>query len=105
MRDKFQLSRDSQALFITAVAKDRLPVFRSDTIKLVTCHVQVASFRKVKDLPHIRRHSRHGLAAILARDVIIQTVRQTEGDFSHYLSRRPLAEPSISLASRFCRVS
>src|SRR5262249_33199965 len=38
MRDKFQLSRDSQALFITAVAKDRLPVFRSDTIKLVTCH-------------------------------------------------------------------
>ena len=37
MRDKFQLSRDSQALFITAVAKDRLPVFRSDAIKLVTC--------------------------------------------------------------------
>ena len=37
MRDKFQISRDSQALFITAVAKDRLPVFRSDAIKLVTC--------------------------------------------------------------------
>src|SRR6476646_391268 len=37
MRDKFQLSRDSQALFITAVAKDRLPVFRSDAIKVVTC--------------------------------------------------------------------
>jgi|ERR1043165_6763271 REP element-mobilizing transposase RayT len=37
MRDKFQLSRDSQALFITAVAKDRLPVFRSDAIKLVAC--------------------------------------------------------------------
>ena len=37
MRDKFQLSRDSQALFITAVAKDRLPVFQSEAIKLVTC--------------------------------------------------------------------
>lgn len=35
---KFQLSRDSQALFITAVAKDRLPVFRTDAIKLVTCN-------------------------------------------------------------------
>jgi len=38
MRDKFQLSRNSQTLFITAVAKARLPVFRSDAIKLVTCH-------------------------------------------------------------------
>jgi REP element-mobilizing transposase RayT len=38
MRDKFQLSRDSQALFITVVAKDRLPIFRSDAIKLVTSH-------------------------------------------------------------------
>ena len=38
MTPKFQLSRDSQALFITAVAKDRLPVFRSDAIKLVTCN-------------------------------------------------------------------
>ena len=37
MRDKFRLSRDSQALFITAVAKDRLPILRSDAIKLVTC--------------------------------------------------------------------
>lgn len=38
MRDKFQLSRDSQALFITAVTKDRLPVFRTDLIKTVTCN-------------------------------------------------------------------
>jgi len=38
MPPKFQLSRDSQALYITVVAKDRLPVFRSDAIKLVTCH-------------------------------------------------------------------
>jgi REP element-mobilizing transposase RayT len=37
MRDKFQISRDSQALFITAVTKDRLPVFRTDAIKVVTC--------------------------------------------------------------------
>ena len=38
MRDKFQLSRDSQALFITVVTKDRLPVFRTDPIKIVTCN-------------------------------------------------------------------
>jgi REP element-mobilizing transposase RayT len=37
MRDQFQLSRDSQALFITAVTKDRLPVFRTDPLKIVTC--------------------------------------------------------------------
>jgi REP element-mobilizing transposase RayT len=38
MSTKFQLSRDSQALYITVVAKDRLPVFQSDAIKSVTCH-------------------------------------------------------------------
>src|SRR5947208_11388100 len=37
MSPKFQLSRDSQALYITVVAKDRLPVFKSDAIKLMTC--------------------------------------------------------------------
>lgn len=37
MRDKFQLSRDSQALFITAVGKNRLPVFKADALKVVTC--------------------------------------------------------------------
>src|SRR5256886_10703913 len=37
MSPKFQLSRDSQALYITVVAKDRLPVFQTDPIKLVTC--------------------------------------------------------------------
>ncbi len=37
MPHKFQISRDSQALFITAVAKNRLPVFRTDVIKTVTC--------------------------------------------------------------------
>src|SRR6266508_3668613 len=35
--NKFQISRDSQALYITMVAKDRLPVFRTDAIKKVTC--------------------------------------------------------------------
>jgi REP element-mobilizing transposase RayT len=34
---KFRISRDSQALYITAVAKDRLPVFHTDAIKKVTC--------------------------------------------------------------------
>ncbi len=37
MPHRFQISRDSQALFITAVAKDRLPVFQSDAIKAVAC--------------------------------------------------------------------
>jgi putative transposase len=35
--DKFQISRDSQALFITIVTKDRLPVFQTDTIKIIAC--------------------------------------------------------------------
>jgi REP element-mobilizing transposase RayT len=31
------ISRDTPALYLTAVAKDRLPVFRTDTIKTITC--------------------------------------------------------------------
>src|SRR5437870_13845370 len=31
------ISRDTPALYLTAVAKDRLPVFRTDTIKIITC--------------------------------------------------------------------
>lgn len=31
------ISRDSPAFYITAVAKDRLAVFRTDAIKIVTC--------------------------------------------------------------------
>ncbi len=30
------ISRDMPALYLTAVAKDRLPVFRTDAIKLIT---------------------------------------------------------------------
>ena len=37
MTPTFHLSRDSQALFITAVTKDRLPVFKTDALKVVTC--------------------------------------------------------------------
>jgi REP element-mobilizing transposase RayT len=37
MSPKFQISRDSQALYITIVTKDRLPVFQTDAIRLVTC--------------------------------------------------------------------
>jgi REP element-mobilizing transposase RayT len=37
MRDgKFQISRDSQALYITIVAKDRLSVFQTEAIKIIT---------------------------------------------------------------------
>ena len=32
------ISRDNPALYLTAVAKDRLPVFRTYTIKTVTCN-------------------------------------------------------------------
>ena len=34
---KFRISRDTPALFITAVTKDRLPVFRTEPVKTVTC--------------------------------------------------------------------
>lgn len=37
MPHKFQVSRDSQALYITVVTKNRLPVFQTDAIKIVTC--------------------------------------------------------------------
>ena len=33
----FIVSKDTQALYITAVAKDRLPIFQSDAIKKITC--------------------------------------------------------------------
>jgi|SRR5437762_14376046 len=36
MHPKFQVSRDSRALYITVVAKDRLPVFNTNAVKLVT---------------------------------------------------------------------
>ena len=32
------ISRDTPALYITAVAKDRLPVFRTDALKIVACN-------------------------------------------------------------------
>ena len=31
------ISRDTPALYLTTVAKDHLPVFRTDQIKLITC--------------------------------------------------------------------
>ncbi len=31
------ISRDTPALYLTVVAKDRLPVFRTDQIKIITC--------------------------------------------------------------------
>jgi REP element-mobilizing transposase RayT len=34
---KFQVSRDSQALYLTIVTKDRLPVFQTDAIKIIAC--------------------------------------------------------------------
>jgi putative transposase len=37
MPHRFQISRDSQVLYITLVTKHRLPVFRSDQMKAVLC--------------------------------------------------------------------
>jgi putative transposase len=34
---KFQVSKDSPALFFTSVTKDRLPIFRTDDIKTIAC--------------------------------------------------------------------
>src|SRR6267142_4618600 len=34
---KFQISRASQALYLTVVTKDRLPVFRTDNMSMVVC--------------------------------------------------------------------
>jgi putative transposase len=36
--EKFQISRDSRALYITIITKDRLPAFQTDAIKTITCH-------------------------------------------------------------------
>ncbi len=35
--ERFRVSKDTPALFITAVAKDRLPVFQTDAIKAISC--------------------------------------------------------------------
>jgi len=35
--DKFRISKDTPSLYITAAANDRLPVFRTEPIKRVTC--------------------------------------------------------------------
>jgi REP-associated tyrosine transposase len=37
MSHRFQISRDSQALFITIVTKDRLPVFKTAELKEIVC--------------------------------------------------------------------
>jgi putative transposase len=37
MPHRFQISQDSQALYITVVSQDRLPVFRTDLMKEVLC--------------------------------------------------------------------
>ena len=37
MPHNFQISRDSQALYITAVTKNRLPIFKTEVIKTLVC--------------------------------------------------------------------
>jgi REP element-mobilizing transposase RayT len=37
MPHTFQISRDSEALFITLVTRNRLPVFKTDTMKAILC--------------------------------------------------------------------
>ena len=38
MFHRFQISRDSEALYITVITKNRLPVFRTDELKAVLCN-------------------------------------------------------------------
>ena len=38
MPKRFLISHDSQVLYITVVTKDRLPVFRTDALKEITCN-------------------------------------------------------------------
>jgi hypothetical protein len=35
--EKFQISRDSRALYITVITKDRLPVFQTEAMKNLAC--------------------------------------------------------------------
>ena len=35
--ERFRISRDTPALYVTVVAQDRLPVFRTDALKIVAC--------------------------------------------------------------------
>jgi hypothetical protein len=35
--DRFRVSRDSPSLYITALPNNRLPVFQTDPIKMITC--------------------------------------------------------------------
>ena len=37
LRSMHRISKDSPAYFLTIVAKDRLPVFRTEKVKLITC--------------------------------------------------------------------
>jgi len=37
MPHRFRISRDSQALYITVVTNNRLPVFKTDQMKAVLC--------------------------------------------------------------------
>ena len=36
--EKYRISRDTPAPYITLVSKDRLPVFQTDAIKVITCN-------------------------------------------------------------------
>jgi putative transposase len=47
-----RISRDNPALYLTTVAKDRLPVFRTDAIKTITCNAIDEARNSAKFLLH-----------------------------------------------------
>jgi len=53
---KYTLSIDNLCLFITAVAKDRLAVFRTDAMKLIICAAidEGDSLYKQRAIPRLR---------------------------------------------------
>src|SRR6185295_8362295 len=38
MAHRFQISHDSEVLYITVITNDRLPVFKTDQLKIVLCN-------------------------------------------------------------------
>ena len=80
----FRISRDTPGLFITAVAKDRLPLYRIETVKTITCQAidqarhscefLLLAYVLIPDHLHLLIHSSRSPSEIL---------RHVKGTISH----------------------
>jgi len=70
MSPKFQISRDSQALYFTVVAKDRLPVFQTDAIKLVSCQALEEARKSGGKAANLPAHESHVIYQSLSATLI-----------------------------------